>query len=133
METLNSKNIERSNLQNSLTRIADVQNFEGPLLTLFENTFENHLYLFDWVDRDSQFNRWLVYRCKPNILQKFIHLEISHYDLLMSDESSCYAIDIDKNIMWHNVQQVKKQIYLNLISLKKKYFLKNLTALILKN
>ena len=72
METLNGKNIEKINFQNSLIRIADVQNFEGPLLTLFENTLDKHLYLFDWVDRDSQFNRWIVYRCKPNILQKFI-------------------------------------------------------------
>jgi hypothetical protein len=108
MEILNGKNIDRLNFQNSLIRIADVQNFEGPLLTLFENTLDKHLYLFDWVDRDSQFNRWIVYRCKPNILQKFIHSEISHYDLLMSDETSCYAIDIDKNLSWNNIRTIKK-------------------------
>jgi hypothetical protein len=108
METLNGKNIERINFQNSLIRIADVQSFEGPLLTLFENTLDKHLYLFDWVDRDSQFNRWIVYRCKPNILQKFIHSEISHFDLLMSDETYCNTIDIDKNLNWNNLRTIKK-------------------------
>jgi hypothetical protein len=108
METLNGKNIEKIEFQNSLIRIADVQNFEGPLLTLFENTLDKHLYLFDWVDRDSQFNRWIVYRCKPNILQKFIHSKISHYDLLMSDEVHCNTIDIDKNLNWYNTRTIKK-------------------------
>lgn len=108
MEILNGKDIEKINFQNSLIRIADVQNFEGPLLTLFENMLDKHLYLFDWVDRDSQYNRWMVYRCKPNILQKFIYSEISHYDLLMSDEAYCNTIDVDKNLNWNNIIIVKK-------------------------
>jgi hypothetical protein len=109
METLNGKNIEKIDFQNSLIRIADVQNFEGPLLTLFENTLDKHLYLFDWVDKDVQFNRWIIYRCKVNVLHKFIKSEISHYNLLMSDEYSCYTVDIDKNMNWNNVQLIAKK------------------------
>jgi hypothetical protein len=108
METLNGKNIDSLKFQNSLTRIADVQNFEGSLLTLFENTLDKHLYLFDWVDRDAQFNRWIVYRCKPNILQRFICAEVSQYDLLMSDKTYCNTIDIDKNLSWNNIRTIKK-------------------------
>jgi hypothetical protein len=108
METLNGKNIDSLNFQHSLTRIADVQNVEGPLLTLFENTLDKHLYLFDWVDRGTQFNRWIVYRCKSNMLKKFIYSEASHYDLLMSDETYCNTIDIDKNLNWNNIRTIKK-------------------------
>ena len=101
MRTLNSKPYN-FNLQNSLIRLADIVNFIGPLLTLFENSDDKHLYLLDWVDRDSLFNRWLIYRCTPISLSKFIKKDISHLDLLLSDESYCYTVDIDKNLIWHN-------------------------------
>ncbi|MEY4541569.1 MAG: hypothetical protein RLZZ306_3326 [Bacteroidota bacterium] len=109
METLNGKNIEKIEFQNSLIRIADVQNVEGPLLTLFKSVLDKHLYLFDWVDRDNQFNRWIVYACKHNVFRKFIKSKISHYDLLMSGETLCFLVDIDKNITWHNVQLIRKE------------------------
>jgi|GEM_PF-1152665 len=109
METLNGKNLDNLIFKNSLTRIVDVQNFEGPLLTLFQDIITKNLYLFDWVDRDISFNRWVVYRCNPDTLNQFIKSKISHYDLFMSDESICYSIDIDKNIMWNNSQEIIKQ------------------------
>ena len=89
MERLNGKNIEMLEFQSSLLRIVDVVNFEGPLLTLFQDITTNNLYLFDWVDRDTLFNRWIVYHCKPDTLNQFIKSKISHYDLFMSDESVC--------------------------------------------
>ena len=72
MESLNGKNIKMLKFQNSLLRIVDVVNFEGPLLTLFQDTTTNNFYLFDWVDRDTLFNRWIVYRCNPDTLNQFI-------------------------------------------------------------
>ncbi len=108
MRTLNSKPYDIK-LQNSLIRLADVVNFEGPLLTLFENSHNKHLYLLDWVDRDSQFNRWLIYRCTPISLNKFIKKTISHLDLLLSNESCCYTVDIDKNLIWHDLQKIEKR------------------------
>lgn len=109
METLNGKSIERFNFKNSLLRIADVVNFEGPLLTLFQDSITKNLYLFDWVDRDISSNRWVVYRCNLDTLNQFIKSKISHHDLFMSDESVCYLIDIDKNIVWNNSQKIIKQ------------------------
>ena len=109
MESLNGKYIERLKFQNSLLRIVDVVNFEGPLLTLFRDTISNNLYLFDWVDRDKLFNRWIVYRCNPDTLNQFIKSEISHYELFMSGESFCYLVDIDKDIVWNNFQEIIKQ------------------------
>lgn len=109
MESLNGKNIKMLKFQNSLLRIVDVVNFEGPLLTLFQDTTTNNFYLFDWVDRDTLFNRWIVYRCNPDTLNQFIKSKVSHYDLFMSDEPVCYLIDIDKNIVWNNSQEIIKQ------------------------
>lgn len=109
MESLNGKNIEMLEFQSSLLRIVDVVNFEGPLLTLFQDITTNNLYLFDWVDRDTLFNRWIVYRCNPDTLNQFIKSKISHYELFMSDEPICYSIDIDKDIVWNNFQEIIKQ------------------------
>ena len=108
METLKGKIIDNILLQNLFVRIVDIVNFEGPLLTLFENINKRHLYLFDWVDKDSQFNRWLVYRCNPTILHKFINEKISHFDLFHSDELYCFKVDIDKNLNWNNLQEIEK-------------------------
>lgn len=108
METLKGKILDYHLLQNLFVRIIDIVNFEGPLLTLFENIKNKHLYLFDWVDKDSQFNRWLVYRCNPTILDKFINEKNSHFELFHSDEPYCFIVDIDKNLNWNNLQKIEK-------------------------
>ncbi len=115
MEILNGKILNNFNLDKVLIRIADIVNFEGPLLTLYENIENSRLYLIDWVDRDSQFNRWLIYQCHPKTLYKFIKKQISHYDLFISDENQCIKIDIDKNLVWRN------PILLNKTNLSKNY------------
>ncbi len=108
METLNGEILPNFQLQNSLVRIVDIVNFDGPLLALFQNINNRHLYLLDWVDKDAIFNRWLAYRCNPMVLDKFIREQISHFDLFMSDESFCYKIDIDKNLNWYYPQKIEK-------------------------
>jgi hypothetical protein len=108
MENLNGKTIAHQEFQNLLIRVADVVNIEGPLLTLFLHT-NRQLYLFDWVDRNLDSNRWLVYRTNRSLLNRFLNKEISHYDLLMSDESFVLSVDIDSKLNWNNCQQVAKK------------------------
>lgn len=123
METLKGKILDNLRLQNLYVRIVDVVNFEGPLLTLFENIKNKHLYLFDWVDRDSQCNRWLVYRCNPTSLDKFINEKISHFELFHSDEPYCFVVDIDKNLNWNNLQQIEKNnLPVNYLPSKEDFF-----------
>jgi hypothetical protein len=55
-----------------MNRIGDLSWFEGPLLTLYEDMQNGFLYLLDWVDRDSEVNRWLIYRAYPADLIAFI-------------------------------------------------------------
>jgi hypothetical protein len=108
MENLKGKIVEHKTFQNLLIRVADVVNMDGPLLTLFLHT-NRQLYLFDWVDRDATANRWLIYRTSKTLLNQFLNKEISHYQLLMADESYVYAIDVDSKLEWHNCQQVAKK------------------------
>jgi hypothetical protein len=108
MENLKGKIIEHEAFQNLLIRIVDVVNMDGPLLTLYLHT-NRQLYLFDWVDRDATANRWLIYRTSKTLLNQFLNKDISHYQLLMSDESYVYAIDLNSKLEWHNCQQVAKK------------------------
>ncbi len=116
METLQGKKIENFQLKNSLSRIVDLINIDGPILSLFKGKNFNELYLFDWVDRNNLFNRWLIYRCNAEILNKFVDGQISHYDLFVNSENISYVVDIDYNITWNNIIEISKK------DLSKNYF-----------
>ena len=94
---------------NNFIRIGDLSHFEGPLLTLFEELNSGHLYLFDWVDRDEKYNRWLIYRVSPNHLLHFIHNKISHLELFEKrPEKDVYFTDIDTgNKSFYNYNSYK--------------------------
>jgi hypothetical protein len=80
----------------NLVRIGDLSNFEGPLLSLFEELNSGHLYLFDWVDRNEKFNRWLIYRVLPSFLLHYINCRISHSELFENRPlNEVYFTDID--------------------------------------
>ena len=82
----------------NFVRIGDLSYFEGPLISLFEELNSGHLYLFDWVDRDENTNRWLIYRASPNYLLQFIHSRISHLELFQRrPEKEIYFADIDSS------------------------------------
>lgn len=79
-------------------RVGDLSNFEGPLLSLFEELNNGHLYLFDWVDRDQKNNRWLIYRVSPKHLLQFINGGISHLELFEKRPNKIiYFTDIKSN------------------------------------
>lgn len=80
----------------NFVRVGDLSYFEGPLLSLFEELKSGHFYLFDWVDRDDKFNRWIVYRVSPKNLMQFLNGELSHLKLFGSrPNDSIYFTDID--------------------------------------
>ena len=108
MEKLNGKVADIAILKNMLVRIVDIMNFDGPLLTLFLNIKNHKAYLFHWVDVDETNNRWLLYQCNASSLDKFLKSEISHLELLMSDERFCYVIDIDDDLNWNSPLIVEK-------------------------
>ncbi len=123
MEILKSKINSNHNFQNLLVRIVDVVNFDGPLMTLFEHKENKHIYLLDWIDSNSEFNRWLLYKSNPIVLENFIKGSMSHYDLFMSEEVNCFVIDIDTHLNWNNCQIVqKKNLPINYLPKKDVFF-----------
>ena len=107
METILGKEIQDFPALKSFIRIGDIENFEGPLLTLFENT-NKRLFLFDWIDNDDTFNRWLVYTPKAENILKYINKQLSHYELIMSVSNDFIIVEIDKNLQIHSAKKVSK-------------------------
>jgi hypothetical protein len=103
MENLTFNTEEPLNTSN-FVRLGDLSYFEGPLLSLFEELNSGHLYLFDWVDRDNKFNRWLIYRVSSRLLLQFIDNKISHLELFERRlDNKVYFTDIDsKNKLFSN-------------------------------
>ena len=95
MENLTFNSKETLDTTNFI-RIGDLLYFEGPLLSLFEELNSGHLYLFDWVDKDQQSNRWLIYRVSSKHLLQFINCKISHLELFEKrPNKKVFFTDID--------------------------------------
>jgi hypothetical protein len=90
MEKLLAKPYKETSLGTNLNRIGDLVNFEGPILSLFEDVRTRHLYIFDWVDRDQRFNRWLIYRVMAKDLLSYLQVKLSYLDLFKSSVDKRY-------------------------------------------
>lgn len=95
MEQLTYNNDRQLDTTN-FVRVGDLSNFEGPMLSLFEELSNGHLFLFDWVDRNQSSNRWLIYRVYPIALMNFIKGKISHFELFQErPQKAIFYTDID--------------------------------------
>ena len=91
----------------SFRKIADLINFEGPLLSHYISS-KGDDYLFYWVDRDDRDNRWLVLRVSLANLQKYMAGILSLLELIGSpNDGYLYLVDVDNNINYHNVKLVQ--------------------------
>ncbi len=88
-------------MKSSFIRIGDISFFEGPLIILFEDFHNNDLYFYDWVDRDDEYNRWLIYKVIPQELLKFLNRKISHFDLFQHVDEF-FVANINNNLGLNN-------------------------------
>jgi len=93
IQTYQNKEIE---LKNSLIRVGDLINSDGPLLSLFLEFRSNELYIFDWIDSDELINRWLIFKVEPKYLNYFLHRDISYKELFIKilNNNNFYIADI---------------------------------------
>lgn len=88
-------------------KIADLIFFEGPLLSHYVSD-KGDDYLFYWVDRDEQDNRWLVLRVSLSSLQKYMAKDISLRQLIEApNDGYLYQVDVDNDINYHDVKLVQ--------------------------
>ena len=88
-------------------KIADLIYFEGPLLSHYLSD-KGDDYLFYWVDRDSNDNRWLVLRVSLASLQRYMAGELSLRELIENpNDGFLYQVDIDNATRYHNVLLVQ--------------------------
>ena len=61
--------------------ISDLIYFDGPFLSHYVSE-KGDDYLFYWVDRDDNFNRWIVVRVSLPTLQQYIARQIPLRDII---------------------------------------------------
>lgn len=108
MENLNGKILNNLPFKENLIKVGDLQYFDGSLMTLFENTKNQCLYLFDWANSNDIYNRWLVYSVNPKDILKYMNFEMAHLPLIQTS-NDIYTVDIDKYYNYHNVTQIHLQ------------------------
>lgn len=101
MEQIIKHSTQNIRLKDRLKRIGDLINMDGPMLVLFKDIFDGELYLFDWVDADDVYNRWLVYPVSLYDLADFIDRKISYKSVFEKNTNDVYVTDISVD----NLQQ----------------------------
>lgn len=88
-------------------KIADLVYFEGPFLSHYVSE-KGDDYLFYWVDKDDNDNRWLVLRVSLPNLQKYIAKEKCLRELIEHpNDGFLYSVDIDDNLNYHNIKLIQ--------------------------
>ena len=109
-ETKTMKNVKGFDIQfdfSGFKKIADLISYDGPLLSHYVSS-KGDDYLFYWVDRDANDNRWMVLRVNLASLQKYIAGDVSLLELVGSpNDGYLYLVDVDNNICYHNVKLVQ--------------------------
>lgn len=85
-----------------LRKIVDLEYFDGPLLSLFENEYGDS-YLYSWCDVDNLYNRWLVFRVARQTLKLYIDGQVSLHELIVNPvDGFLYSLDIDNALQVEN-------------------------------
>ncbi len=88
----------------NLKKVSDLLFYEGPILSHFIDSKGNN-YLFYWVDFDSHYNRWLIWKITEYQIYKYIKGEISLNTLLLEkNKDYLFSVDIDNNLNYSNIK-----------------------------
>ena len=86
------------NIRN-LSIVGDICFFEGPLMSLFFDKKTDDFYIFDWVDVNENYNKWLVYQTNLPLLMDFFERKLTHrYILENAPNSVYYIVEVDNNL-----------------------------------
>lgn len=86
----------------TLRSIVNLEYFDGPLLSLFENEYGDS-YLYSWCDVDNLYNRWLVFRVAQITLKLYIEGQVSLHELIVNPvDGFLYSLDIDNDLQVKN-------------------------------
>ncbi|OZV69726.1 hypothetical protein [Winogradskyella aurantia] len=87
-----------------LEKVGDLMYFDGSLMSVYKD-INNNPFIFDWVDSNEEFNRWLVYQINSTSLNSYIIGESTHYNLLNNPLNSIvFVLDKDNENVIRNCQ-----------------------------
>ncbi|MBI4646715.1 MAG: hypothetical protein HY738_09035, partial [Bacteroidia bacterium] len=97
----------------SLNKVCDLMYYDGPILSHYK-TADNINIFYYWVDRDENYNRWLVLKVSDDDLNYYLKKVRSLKELILSNRNDyIFVIDINQDIEPENITMIESH---NLIS-----------------
>lgn len=88
-------------------KIADLVYFDGPFLSHYVSPRGDD-YLFYWVDKDDNDNRWLILRVSLASLQRYIGKSMTLRQLIEApNDGYLYLADISNDLEYHNIKLIQ--------------------------
>jgi uncharacterized protein YegP (UPF0339 family) len=78
------------NIQN-VTKLFDLEYFDGPLLSLFADSNGN-FFLYKWYDLVNDAHQWLVFKVKFSNLRNYLNGKSTEYELLKDQEAKTFYL-----------------------------------------
>ena len=87
----------------SLHKILDLEYYEGPFMSLFEDKKGNY-YIYKWLDVNADSHRWLIYQTTlPNVLS-YVAKSLEALSLVkMATDQRYFVVDIHPDLSYSNV------------------------------
>ena len=95
-------NAKLSSLPNDLHKIGDLFYLYYSLQSLYR-TNKGELYICTWVERDDEYNRWLLFKVSSESVLQYLDNKISDLDLIKSSPADFICFDVDKDQNNHNI------------------------------
>ncbi len=87
----------------NLSKVRDLEFFEGPLISEFRNA-SGEPFIYYWCDSDEHSNRWLVFRSARRDVIRYTHRQISLLDLLRFGlDGFVYVVDLGNDQEWNRI------------------------------
>lgn len=106
-----------------ITKLFDLEYFDGPLLSLFADANGN-FFLYKWYDVAPESHQWLVFKVKYETLLKYLNSMASEFELLNDEPvKSFYLVEFSEKGQSHIIRTfISNEILDEYQSLKTVFF-----------
>jgi hypothetical protein len=89
--------------------LADLEWFDGALISLFRDVATRELFVLHWVDLADDYHRWLFFPVSPDALRLYLEHKLSKEELLTrSRQEDVFVLDMNADTEFE-IGKVEKQ------------------------
>jgi hypothetical protein len=87
-------------------KLFDIEDYDGPMLSLFRDDKVDSFYLYKWLDAESNGHKWLIFKTNLDNLYDYIHQNIDEKTLIKKALGGQYTtVVIQQNLVYAAVKR----------------------------